>query len=246
VNSLRIEERDDRVVVTLDRPEKRNAIDAAMAEELHELCAALESRPRLLLLTGGTDGIFAGGADIGQLRDRGRLDALAGINLGVFERLRRLPMPTLAAVDGSALGGGAELAYACDLRICTSRAYFGQPEVRLGIVAGAGAMFRLPALVGEGLAKELLFTGRRVPAAEALAIRLVNRVVEGPDELLPAAHALLDEIAAGSALAVRLTKLAVDARSAHPAAELLAQAVLFEDDEKRERMDEFLSRRRPG
>jgi enoyl-CoA hydratase len=246
VNSLRIEERDDRVIVTLNRPEKRNAIDASMVAALHELCASLEAQPRLLLLTGGAEGVFAGGADIGQLRDRGRMDALAGINVSIFERLRRLPMPTLAAVDGPALGGGAELAYACDLRICTSRAFFGQPEVRLGIMAGAGATYRLPALVGEALAKELLFTGRRVPASEALAIRLVNRVVEEPDELLPTAHALLDEIAAGSALAVRLTKLAVDAPSAHPLAELLAQAVLFEDDEKRERMEEFLSRRRPS
>jgi enoyl-CoA hydratase/carnithine racemase len=244
VNSLRVEERDDRVIVTLNRPEKRNAIDAGMVAALHELCASLEARPKLLLLTGGTDGVFAGGADIGQLRDRGRLEALAGINVGLFERLRRLPMPTLAAVDGPALGGGAELAYACDLRICTSRAFFGQPEVRLGIMAGAGATYRLPALVGETLAKELLFTGRRVPAAEALAIRLVNRVVEEPDELLPAAHALLDEISAGSTLAVRLTKLALDAPAAHPVAELLGQAVLFEDDEKRERMDDFLSRRR--
>jgi enoyl-CoA hydratase/carnithine racemase len=244
VNPLRIEERDDRVIVTLNRPEKRNAIDAGMVAALHELCASLEAQPKLLLLTGGTDGVFAGGADIGQLRDRGRLEALAGINVGIFERLRRLPMPTLAAVDGPALGGGAELAYACDLRICTSRAFFGQPEVRLGIMAGAGATYRLPALVGETLAKELLFTGRRVPAAEALAIRLVNRVVEEPDELLPAAHALLDEISAGSTLAVRLTKLALDAPAAHPVAELLGQAVLFEDDEKRERMDDFLSRRR--
>jgi enoyl-CoA hydratase/carnithine racemase len=244
VNPLRIEERDDRVIVTLNRPEKRNAIDAGMVAALHELCASLETQPKLLLLTGGTDGVFAAGADIGQLRDRGRLEALAGINVGIFERLRRLPMPTLAAVDGPALGGGAELAYACDLRICTSRAFFGQPEVRLGIMAGAGATYRLPALVGETLAKELLFTGRRVPAAEALAIRLVNRVVEEPDELLPAAHALLDEISAGSTLAVRLTKLALDAPAAHPVAELLGQAVLFEDDEKRERMDDFLSRRR--
>ncbi|GAA5177217.1 enoyl-CoA hydratase/isomerase family protein [Rugosimonospora acidiphila] len=243
MNSLRIEERGDRMVVTLDRPEKRNAIDAGMVAELHELCATLEQHPKLLLLTGGTDGIFAGGADIGQLRDRGRMDALAAINVGVFERLRRLPMPTLAALDGPALGGGAELAYACDLRICTSRTFFGQPEVKLGIIAGAGATYRLPALIGEALAKELLFTGRRVPAAEALAIRLVNRVVEEPGELLVAAHSLLDEIAGGSALALRLTKLAVDAPAAHPAAELLAQAVLFEDEEKRERMDEFLSRR---
>jgi len=135
--------------------------------------------------------------------------------------------------------------YACDLRICTSRAFFGQPEVRLGIVAGAGACFRLPALVGEGLAKEMLFTGRRVPADEALEIHLVNRVVATPDELLPAAHAILDQIAEASPLAVRLTKLAVDApAAAHPHLDLVSQAVLFEDDEKQARMTAFLDRKR--
>jgi enoyl-CoA hydratase len=242
---LRIEERDDRMVVTLDRPAKRNALDSAMVDALHEVCARLEREPRLLLLTGGSDGVFAGGADIAQLRERGRLEALAAINMGLMERVRRLPMPALAAVDGPALGGGAELAYACDLRICTSRAYFGQPEVRLGIIAGAGACYRLPTLVGEGLAKEMLYTGRRVPAAEALAVRLVNRVVDDPAELLPVAHAMLDDIAEASPLAVRLTKSVVDAApGAHPQLDLASQAILFEDEEKRARMAAFLSRGR--
>lgn len=242
--AVRVEERDDRVVVTLDRPERRNAIDLEVVEQLHEVCVSLERDPRLMLLTGGADGVFAGGADIAQLRERGRLDALAAINMGLFERIRRLPMPTIAAIDGPALGGGAELAYACDLRVCTSRAFFGQPEVRLGILAGAGACFRLPALVGEGMAKEMLFTGRRVKADEALAIRLVNRVVATPEELLPLAHAMLDDIAAGSALAVRLTKQAVDApAAAHPQLDLASQAILFEDEEKRARMTAFLEKR---
>lgn len=241
---LLVEEREDRVVVMLNRPEKRNAIDADVIAALHDVCASLEREPRLLLLTGGTAGIFAGGADILQLRDRGRLDALAGINLRLFERIRHLPMPSVAAVDGPALGGGAELAYACDLRICTSRAFFGQPEVRLGIIAGAGACYRLPALVGEGMAKEILFTGRRVPAAEAFAIRLVNRVVDDPAELLPTAHGILDDIAKASPLAVRLTKQVVDAPvSAHPELDATTQAILFEDPEKHARMSAFLSRR---
>lgn len=122
-----VDEHDDRVVVTLNRPEKRNAIDAAMVEELHRVCAELERQPRLLLLTGGTDGIFAAGADIAQLRERGKLDALAGINSGLFARIRALPLPTVAAIDGPALGGGAELGHPCDLRVCTHRAVFGQP-----------------------------------------------------------------------------------------------------------------------
>ncbi|MFB9234849.1 enoyl-CoA hydratase/isomerase family protein [Plantactinospora siamensis] len=245
VGSVRVERRPDRTVVTLDRPARRNAIDAEMVAALHEVCAELEAEPRLLLLTGGTDGIFAAGADIGQLRERGVRDALAAINSAIFARIRALPLPTVAAVDGPALGGGAELAYACDLRVCTARAVFGQPEVRLGIIAGAGATHRLPALVGEARAKELLFTGRRVEAAEALRIGLVNRVVAEPDELPAAAHELLDEIAKASSLALRLTKLAVDApAAAHPQLDLVSQAVLFTDAEKHRRMTEFLDRRR--
>ncbi|HEY3507175.1 MAG TPA: enoyl-CoA hydratase/isomerase family protein [Actinocatenispora sp.] len=240
--SLRVEERDDRVVVTLARPDKRNAIGAEMVDELHRVCARLERDPKLLLVTGGTDGIFAAGADIAELRDRDRYDALAGINHGIFARIRALPMPSVAAVDGPALGGGAELAYACDIRVCTDRAFFGQPEVRLGIVAGAGALHRLPQLVGESLAKELLYTGRRLSAADALGVRLVSAVVP-PAELLDAAHGVLDRIARNSPLAVRLTKLAVDSPiDAHPQVERLAQAVLFEDAEKYRRMDDFLSR----
>ncbi len=239
---IRLEERADRLVVTLDRPDKRNAIDADTVDALHEVCAALERQPRLMLLTGGTGGVFAAGADIAQLRDRGKLDALAAINQGLFARIRALPMPTLAAVDGPALGGGAELAYACDLRICTDRAVFGQPEVRLGIIAGAGATYRLPALVGEVAAKEMLFTGRRVDAAEALALRLVSRVV-APGELLATAHGILDECAKASPLALRLTKLAVDAPpGAHPRLDLVSQALLFEDEEKQARMTRFLER----
>ncbi len=235
--------RDDRLVVTLSRPEKRNAIDAEMVAALHDVCAELERRPRLLLLTGGTDGIFAAGADIAQLRKRRRDDAFAAINIGVFERIRRLPLPTLAAVDGPALGGGAELAYACDLRICTARAFFGQPEARLGIIAGAGALYRLPALVGVTVAKDLLFTGRRVPAEEALALRLVNRVVAEPGDLMATAHGLLDEIAKASPMALRLTKVGIDSPAAHPALDVVSQAILFEDDEKYQRMTAFLDRR---
>lgn len=236
-----VEERADRVIVTLNRPDKRNAIDADMVAALHEVCATLERQPKLLLLT-GAGGVFAAGADIAQLARRRRDDALAAINLGLFDRIRRLPLPSVAAVDGPALGGGAELAYACDLRVCTERAFFGQPEVRLGIIAGAGACYRLPALVGEAMAKEMLYTGRRVSAAEALAIRLVNRVVARPEELLAAAHALLDQMAKAAPVALRLTKLGVDNPGAHPALDLASQALLFEDEQKRERMAAFLDR----
>jgi enoyl-CoA hydratase/carnithine racemase len=229
--------------VRLDRPQQRNAIDRQMVDELHHVCAVLERDPRLLILTGGVDGNFAAGADIAELRERRREDALAGINLGLFERIRGLPLPSVAAIDGPALGGGAELAYACDLRIATPRARFGQPEVQLGIMAAAGGAFRLAEIVGEALAKELLFTGRVISADEALAAGLVSRVVP-PEALLAVADELCDAMARASTVALRLTKLAVNApRAAHPAIDLVGQAVLFETAEKLERMDEFLERR---
>ncbi|MEV7289526.1 enoyl-CoA hydratase/isomerase family protein [Streptomyces sp. NPDC093252] len=238
--TLRVEERDDRVIVTLHRPEARNAISGRMITELHTVCELLERDPRMLLLT-GHGGVFAGGADIAELRERGRDQALQGINSRLFDRVRRLPMPTLAAVDGWALGGGAELAYACDLRIAGPDAVFGNPEPGLGIIAAAGACWRLPELVGESVAKQILLAGRNLDAARALAVGLVMDVVPAA-ELLERAHAVLDRMARSSALALRLTKLVVDAPGAHPVADDLAQAVLFEGQDKRDRMTRFLEK----
>jgi enoyl-CoA hydratase len=243
--TLVVDERDDRVVVTLDRGRARNAIDLSMVQELHAVIDTLEADPRVLILTGGSEGVFASGADIAELLERGREDALRAINLTLFERLRAAPLPTIAAIDGHALGGGAELAYACDLRVATSRSIFGQPETQLGIMAAAGGCHRLAALVGESLAKEMLFAARTLTAAEADAAGLVSRVV-ADDELLAEAHALADRIVRSSPLALRLTKLAINAPpAAHPHVERIAQAVLFEDEEKRRRMRAFLGRSAP-
>lgn len=242
--SLRVRGADDHVEVTLDRPDTRNAIDATMIDGLHGLCAQLEREPRTMILTGGSHGVFAGGADIGQLRERRRDDALAGINLHLFNRIRALPMPTIAAVDGYALGGGAELSYACDLRIATPRARFGQPEPGLGIIAGAGATSRLVRLLGESVAKQILLAGEWIDADRALTLGLVHSVAE-PDALLDTARSLAQKMARSSPLALRMTKLAVDAdEAAHPQIDLAIQALLFEDEEKFRRMTAFLERRK--
>jgi enoyl-CoA hydratase len=242
-SALLVEERDDRVVATLDRPAMRNAIDRATAQALHDLCARLEQTPRTLLLT-GAGGHFAAGADLTQMRDRRRDDALQGINSSAFDRLRRLPMPTIALMDGYALGGGAELAYACDFRIATPRVRIGNPETGLGILASAGGTWRLRELVPESVAKEVLLTGRILDADAALAVGLVSEVVE-PDHLLAAGHRWADRIAEQVPLAVRLTKAVFHTpREAHPFVDDLAQAVLFETEEKHERMTAFLERRR--
>jgi enoyl-CoA hydratase len=238
---LLVDDLADRMVVTLNRPEARNAVDFEMGQELHDVCRRLEQKPKPMLLCGG-DGFFAAGADIGQLLLRGRDEALAGINSSLFQRVRRLPMPTVAAVDGYALGGGAELAYSCDIRVASTRVKFGNPEPDLGIIAGAGATWLLPKLVGEPLAKLVLLAGHIMDADEALSSRLVARVVE-PAQLLGVAHELIDRMAAMSATALRLTKYVLDAEGPHPVADLLANAILFEDDEKERRMTEFLERR---
>ena len=240
--TLRIEERGDRVTATLDRPEKRNAIDQETIDALHELCAALEATPRTLILTGSA-GVFAAGADIAQLRERTAEDARKGINAMAFVRIHELPMPVIAAIDGYALGGGAELAYAADIRIATSSLRIGNPETGLGIIAAAGATWRLPEIVGEARASELLLTGRSLDAEEALQWGLVSSLHQA-DELLAAAHGIADRIAANDPLATQHTKRALRTpRAQHPAVELELQAELFDSPEKHRRMTAFLERK---
>ena len=245
--ALRLEEREDRLHVVLDRPAVRNAIDATMVEELHTVCGHLERHPKILILSGtevNGRGIFASGADIAQLRERRRDDALAGINSRIFDRIHRLPMPVIAAIDGYALGGGAELAYAADFRIATPALKIGQPETNLGIIAAAGGLWRLKELVGEAVALDILLAGRLLGADEALALHLVTELHE-PAELVGAAHALADRISAQDPLAVRISKRVFAAPpSAHPHIDELAQAVLFESEAKFDRMQTFLDRKK--
>lgn len=239
---LLIERRSDRVVATLHRPDKRNAIDQAMIDALHELCGELESAPRTLIIT-GSGGTFAAGADIAQLLDRRAEDALRGINATAFIRLSELPMPVIAAIDGYALGGGAELAYAADIRISSTALKIGNPETGLGIIAAAGATWLLREIVGDARASEILLTGRILDADQALAAGLVSSVHPAP-ELLNAAHAIADRIAANDPLATQYTKRALRApRDRHPAIDGELQAELFESPEKRRRMTAFLEKR---
>lgn len=249
--ALNIEHGEGYLVARLNRPEVRNAIDETMVAELHELCAHLERDPQILILTGttmdtpkGPRGIFASGADIAQLRERRRDDALRGINSGIFHRIAQLPAPVIAAVDGYALGGGLELALAADFRISTPFAKFGQPEAGLGIAAAAGATWRLKEAVGTPLAREILLAGRILTGEEALAAHLVSEL-HAPEELADAAVAFAERIAAQDPLAVRLTKqLLAMPSSAHPMVDNIAQAVLFESEAKFDRMQAFLDRKK--
>jgi len=237
------------VVCTFHRPKARNALDEEMVREIRHLLAELSADPELkVLVFAGSEKAFMSGADIQELRDRTRDAALRRINTGLFREIELFGAPTIAAIRGWALGGGCELAMACDLRVAGAGAHLGQPEVSLGIIPGAGGCYRLTRLVGTGLARELIFTGRILDAETALRIGLVNQVVPDAD-VLSAARALAGEIAKNSSLAVRMAKTVLNAVGemsvdAAMALEATSQAVLFDDPEKWDRMNAFLEQRR--
>ncbi len=245
-----IEKRGEIAILTLNAPEKRNAIDLEMVNGLHaaldELLAADDVS--VLVLIGAGDRAFAAGADIAQLKERKGPDALAAINSAIFKRIDDFPVPSIAAIKGFALGGGCELAIACDLRVAGTSAKMGQPEVGLGIIPAAGGTYRLPRLVGLGKARELIYTGRIIDAQECLRIGLVNDVVDD-DKVLARALEIAGEIASRGRLAVRLAKATMNALSrpgeaAAVSMESIAQSILFDSEDKHARMQAFLDRKK--
>ena len=219
---LLLESADGIATVTLNRPQALNAINLALAGELRAVCERLNARQdiRVVILTGAGERAFCAGAD---LRERGSMSTVerdehrASIEAAA-EALGHLPMPTIAAVRGYALAGGTELAIACDLRVAGTDAVFGVPEVKIGIFPGAGGVLRLPPLVGLGVARDLLFTGRQISAEEAARIGLVTRLV-APNQVMPAARDLAAQIAANAPLALRAVKDALRVSVGIPADE---------------------------
>ncbi len=203
-----LERRDDGVaVIRLDRP-KANALSAAVLGQLEAVAGALRDDPPGSVVLWGGRRIFAAGADIVELEGIGA-EAVGANFAAALGVLAALPRATIAAVNGFALGGGLELALACDFRVCAEDSKFGLPEVLLGVIPGGGGTQRLPRLIGSSRAKELIMTGRQVRAEEAHAIGLVNRVV-APDYVLEAALTWASELAAGPVLAHAFAKSAVD------------------------------------
>jgi enoyl-CoA hydratase len=245
-----LEIEDGIATLTVNRPEVRNALDRQTVDELTAAIRHCDAAASVgaVILTGAGDRVFVSGADIRQMRDRRRDDGLAAINSTAFSAVERSAKPTIAAVNGHALGGGCELALACDLRVAADHATFGQPEVGLGIIPGAGGTQRLPRLVGLGRASQLVLTGDPIDAATALAWGLVNVVVPA-SELLRAARTLAARICSRGPLAVRLAKAALGASSRvdldSGLLETLAQAICFESDDKREGTTAFLEKRKP-
>ena len=198
--------------IRLDRP-PMNALNAQLQDELLALCGEIRSRPdvRAVVLFGG-EKVFAAGADIKEMATMSYADMVERSTAlqASFTALAALPVPTVAAVTGYALGGGCELALACDFRVCAADAKLGQPEILLGIIPGAGGTQRLSRLVGSAKAKDLIFSGRFVGAEEALAIGLVDEVVETAADVYAAARRRVDRFAAGPAYALRAAKEAID------------------------------------
>ena len=245
-----LEVEDRLAVLTVNRPQVRNALDTATVAAFH---AALEdaraARCGVLIITGAGDKAFVSGADIAAIRERRRDEALFGINSRLMSAVETHEAVSIAAVNGWALGGGCELALACDLRLASETAVFGLPEPTLGIIPGAGGTQRLPRLVGLGRAKEMVLTGARWNARQALAAGLVSEVV-APERLMEAARAMAARALALGPLALRLAKAALNASMQAPLGaglqyESALQAITFESEDKMEGTSAFLEKRPP-
>jgi len=249
--NIRVEAADAIATLTVDRPQVKNALDLQTVQELRAALQALaaDATVGVLIVTGAGESAFVSGADINDIRGRGRDEGLAAINSSLFAEIERFPRPTIAAVNGYALGGGCELALACDLRIASETARFGQLELGLGIIPGAGATQRLPRIVGLGRAKHLVLTGEIVDAKHALEIGLITAIAPA-GQLQIRARELAKRILRQGPLAARLAKIALNASArvdmdSGLLIETLAQALCYSSDDKLEGTTAFLEKRKP-
>ena len=239
--------------LTINRPDKLNALNietrGRMVQELDEL--AKNDDVRVVVITGAGDKAFIAGADISEFEGRSPVEQFRVMtDSSVFLAVDRFPKPTIAAINGFCLGGGCELAMACDIRIASERAKLGQPEINLGLLPGGGGTQRLPRLVGMGAALKLLYTGDFIRADEALRIGLVDEVIPAGD-VAARAKELAEAIAAKSPVALRLIKQAVRTSLRTPLDEGLSQevslfALAFASEDMKEGVDAFLNKRKPN
>jgi len=238
--------------IRLDRP-PMNALNSTIQEELRAAAtaASADHEVRAVVVYGG-EKVFAAGADIKEMADMTyvAMAARAGALSSAFDSVANIPKPVVAAITGYALGGGCELALACDWRVASADAKLGQPEINLGVIPGAGGTQRLPRLVGPARAKEIIMSGRFVGAEEALAIGLVDKVVPTANDVYDAAVALVKPYTLGPAAALRAAKLAVDRGMEMDLASGLAWesqlfSALFATEDKQEGMAAFIGKRKP-
>ena len=251
MDTVKLDIRDRIAVITINRPEKRNALSLEVREDLYQRLKEVDSREdiRAAIITGAGEA-FVAGADIASMKDYTVEDALEASRNGsrIFSFIENMKIPVIAAINGWALGGGCELALACDIRICSDDARFGQTEVKIGIIPGYGANIRLPRLIGAGKAKELIYTGRIIDAAEAERIGLVNSVVSKED-LMDEAIKLAGRISKGPA-SINLAKQAINRAfdlEMNDALELSSKLYgdVYNTRDSREGINAFLEKRKP-
>ena len=254
LNHVRYEKADGIARVTLNRPDVLNTLNAGTIADLDATFddAAADGAVGVIVITGEGDKAFAAGADISELAERTPLTGMATSKRGqrVFRKLETMGKPSIAAINGYALGGGCELAMACSIRIASDRAKLGQPEINLGIIPGYAGTQRLPRLVGKGVALDLILTGRAVDAAEALRIGLVSRVV-AHEELAGATQALAEELVQKGPLALTAALDVVDrgydiGLDDASSLETAHFGVLCASEDMREGLKAFLEKRKPN
>jgi enoyl-CoA hydratase len=251
-DTLRVEIDGAVATVIIDRPEKRNALSAQVRADLLDALDGLEQDPdvRVVVLTGAGDKAFVAGADIGEFAQRGPIEQRTAMEgRRVFDVVAEYPKPTIACINGLALGGGCELALACDLRIAARSARLGQPEVNLGILPGGGGTQRLPRVVGMGRAMRLILTGEVIDAEKAERMGLVDEVVDD-NVLTERTRELAGRIARHSPLALKLIKQAVRAAADMPLSAGLALerelfVTAFSSEDRKEGIAAFLEKRPP-
>lgn len=240
-------------IVSINRPKALNALNSKTLEELGDLLdsIAIDSEIRAVVIRGAGEKAFVAGADITEMQMLSAIEARKFSKLGqsVFKKIENLPQPVIAAINGFALGGGCELAMACDIRIAAENAKFGQPEVQLGVIPGFGGTQRLPRLVGKGIAKELLFIGESIKAQEAYRIGLVNKVVP-VEELMTVAITMAKKIISKAPIAVQLCKEAVNEGldvdlDSGIAYEIEVFGLCFATNDQKEGMRAFIEKRSP-
>ena len=241
-------------ILTINRPEKRNALNLATRKEIAQVLDTVSADPGVgvLVLAGAGDKAFVAGSDLNEFGRMSPLEAHRFLDTyaqRLYTRFEELDIPVIAMIHGLCLGGGCELAMACDIRIASEKAKFGQPEVLLGIMPGSGGTQRLPRLVGQGMARELIYTGDVISAREALRIGLVNRVTE-PEELEAVVMEMAEKIAKKSALSLKMAKRSMRmgqevGLTAGLAYEALAETSLFCSPDKEEGINAFFEKRKP-
>ena len=238
--------------LTINRPKALNALNTEVLAELQQALGEIEADEAVkAVIVTGEGRSFVAGADIAQMSKLNAVEGRAMMAAGhkVMDTIEQMPKPFIAAVNGFALGGGCELAMACDIRIASEKALFGQPEVGLGIIPGFDGTQRLPRLVGKGMAKYLIYSAQNIKADEALRIGLVEKVV-APEELMPEAEKLAKTIASKAPIAVAQAKIAInngydmDSKSASQF-EVEATTVCFGSEDQKEGMAAFLEKRAP-